>query len=393
MKPTCVVGNITELPSSFLYLLEDNTIDILATDKSSIDFCYHMYFEKFDTGSFQRCIAIYGPSFSRHVHFDNEDSEVVTPNSKYAELFFLEDGNNISDFANECYTFRLFLNMYMICHAREIELCVIDGNDIVSADEFVKRKLDRFGDATYLCEGNGFKLCGYHNSHNEYLERIQGKDNLLIVIGDSWVVGDNRDTAEEWVPGQLANSFGNLVATHFDSDIVVCGSPGNSNRGAVLNFCMWYLLHPDFTNEYKDVTIIFSNTAESRDCIASGNVGSWDSNELRAGYIALQRKDKMLRDSEIAISTFSAFVDRLPVNCYYMINHSASVMTSALSTLDKAMIIRPVGNKLIHDYNHYFKFDLHPTGARVGYFSSCRHPNDRGNKYLAQEVIKHIKGF
>ena len=393
MKTTCLVGNTTELPDSFKYLLADNDVDVLATDTSSINSCYHLNFEKFNSREYTKCIAIYDSNFARYVHFDMEAGEVLTQSSKFARLCF-DDG--LTDFdcdlANACYMFRLYLLLHIICLSRNIELQVIDQGNIYTSNEFVSVKLLQFSGPSWVDTVNGFTLCSYHNSHNEFMHRLDGNNKLIVVVGDSWVVGDNQDKTKEWNVGKLKQSWTGLVATHYHSDLVVCGSPGNSNHGALLNFFIWYLHNQDFTNEYKDVIIIYSGTSAHRDISVYGNTGQWDRCQIKKEYIVSQRIEKLNRDSEIAVNSFKCLMEHMSLTCYYMINHNAHVRSIVTQYVDVDYIIRPRDNPLIHDFNHYFKHDS-MTDSPVGYLSICGHPNDRGNEYLAQEVIANIKGF
>lgn len=392
MKSTCLVGNLTELPSKFNELLTDPAIDVLATKLSSINSCYHLYFERFASRQYEKCIVIYGEGFGRYTQFDDQEGFVITPDSKYADVSYLHDAKRRKDdsvLATECHAFRLFILLYMVCHSNDMIIEVIDKGVEHTGDEFINRKLAQLGKPEVIDTRKGFSLHAYHNSHNEFITRYRNKEKLIIVLGDSWVVGDNKDnTKEGWHVGQLKEGFANLTAEHFDTDLVVCGSPGNSNTGSVLNFFMWYFHNKDFTSHYKDIKIIYSKTSINRDFTAKGNIGIWHPYEHLKEYAMMQTDEKLLRDCEIAIRTFDMFCNMQNVSVHYMFNHALELNDCVISLAKPGHIIGPTGTRDGYDLINYNQV-FHNTD----YQSVCLHPSDKGNRYLAQEVIKHLRGF
>jgi hypothetical protein len=391
MKTSCLVGNVTELSDKFKHLLINPTIDVLATETSSMNSCYHLYFEKFNNRSYQTCIIIYGENFSRYYRFDGEEGKVITPGSAYSMISYLPDNlreEDDSPLNNECYIFRQFLLLHTICIARNIRVTVIEGDTKYSGSEFVRKMQAKFGPPAITDVREGITLYGYHNGHTEYLTRYRDKDKLLVVLGDSWVVADSKDNTDGyWHAGYIHKSFGNLVAEHFDSDLVVCGSPGNSNANAVINFLVWFLYNRDRISQYKDVRIIFSKTAIDRDFTVKWNIGWWRKEKTLSRFV-LQNNDKLIRDCMTAIETFNAICLKFNLPVYYMFNHSACLTSRVLAVSGTARAIKPSGEidgNPLHNFNQIF------NGTDLQ--SSCLHPSDKGNRYLADRVIEKLEGF
>lgn len=382
MTDTCLVGNTTDLPEKFKYLLSDSSIEVLANETSGINSCHHLNFDQFKRGDYRKCIVIYSHQFGRYVHFDFEQGHTITAESEFSQVSFLPPEISGTGFENPCYMFRMFLWLYGICLAKNIEVEVIHNDTLYTSDDFIAERIAFFGDPIFMEKHNGVSLYGYHNSHNEFLTHCTGKENLLIVLGDSWVVGDNQDVSKVWRPGQIKTSFSYLVAEHFDADLVVCGSPGNSNQGALLNFLVWYLFNKDFTNEYKRVKVLCSSTSMYRDFAVKGNIGNWIQNLRYDEFIFKQQDHKLLKDSMIAIETLIELLKTWDIPCHFIRSHSGAVHKKILLSVD-SMIQPNIPD--VYNYNQMF--------GGTEYFSSCGHPSVKGNEYLAHEVIQAIKEF
>lgn len=383
-KEICLVGNITCLPKACEQLVIDDRVDVLVSTTSSIDSCFHINYERFVNGTYKKCVAVYDRKFGRYLDPDFGEAHAITEDSEFARVCFVdprsEKGTGLE---NECYMFRLFLPLYFTCCAKGIELEVHDGNQVYTGDEFVQKQVELLGPPQHIDQRMQFNLYGFHN-HNEYITDVTGKDNLIIFIGDSWVVGDNKDTRakrEPWHIGQLSKSFTHLVAEHIGADLVVCGSPGASNMCFTLNFFIWVLHNPDFLEQYQDVKIVFSSTAYDRDFSVQHNIGNW---HWLKDYIFLQRTDKLKRDSRIAVEVFDMFCKQHSIERYYMLNHASSFHSDVIPDIldgNNEKLIAPNDGEH-YNYNHLFK--------GTEYISSCQHPSDKGNEYLVQEVIKVI---
>lgn len=380
MKETCLIGNITCLPNRYQSLVSDDTVDVLVSTTSSIDSCFHINYEKFSSGAYRKCIAVYDRKFARYLDPEFGEAGAITEQSEFNRVCFVDPRTKEgTGFENECYMFRLFLPLYFTCQANDIELEVYDGQ-VYTADEFVQKQIEFLGPPQHIDQRGQFRLYGFHN-HNEYITDINGKDNLVIFIGDSWVVGDNKDTRaprEPWHVGQLKKSFTHIVAEHLDADLVVCGSPGASNMCFTVNFFIWVLHNPDFIAQYKDIKVVFSSTAYDRDFSVKYNIGNW---HWLKDYIFLQKTSKLKRDSRIAIEIFKQFCEKQSLEYYFMLNHGSSFHVGIIDA-DSDNVIAPRDGEH-YNYNHLFK--------DTEYISSCQHPSDKGNEYLAQEVIKAMQ--
>jgi hypothetical protein len=269
----------------------------------------------------------------------------------------------------------------MLCISKDIDLKVIYKDKMFQADRFVKDKIAEFGEIEHIDTRKTFSLYGYHNTHNEYVTDIRNKENLLIVLGDSWAVGDNHDTSDYWHVGQMEQGFAHLVAQELDADLVACASPGNSNQLAIINFAIWYLHNKHLVDQYRIVNVLFSTTSAERDFAVHGNLGSWSEQRESCTFVIEQTTEKLLTESTQAIDTFVSFCKWLNMPFKFVLNHGTSVHRYLRERyLD--FLIGPK-NEGKYSYGQLFK--------RTDLVASCGHPSDKGNQFLANEICRELK--
>lgn len=381
MSKTCLVGNIDDLPESYKYLLQTD-IDVLATRSSSINSCYHLYFEEFEKRIYDECIVVYGTHYTRYFQPEIGSGFSLTPNSKYSSICYSAD----NEVANRYYALRLFLLLYILCKSKDIKVRVINNGSMQCADHFIKTELEKNNTPWVVDSGAGFSMYGYANSYNEYVTNLRGKENLLIVLGDSWVVADSKEIPGIWHPSYLSDSFSYYVATDLDSDLVVCGSPGNSNQGAMLNFILWYLYNWELIKEYKDVKVLFSSTNEVRDFTVNGSIGIWSDDNIVKEYLMHQSDQKLTKESIQIFKTFAYFCLYLGVEFYFILAHSALRLKYGIKSPTFANKIIQPEDENDHDYGYFF---LRNRKYRL----SCGHPSTEGHRFLAKEILSYIKNF
>lgn len=386
MKNTCVIGNINSISGKFSHLLDDDTVDVLVSDTSSFDSCFHIHFEKFKEREYTKCILFYDHRYGRYYVPDFGEPYAVTEDSEWSVICFITPENRVTGLENEWYMFRLFVQVYMACRVYNIDLEIVDRDTVISGDEFVKQKLEYFGPARCTDSREGFSSYAFHNSrHHEYVTDIQNRKSLMIFPGDSWAVAFNLDTLEgqPWHPGQLAKGYAHLVADHFDSDLVVCGGTYGSNPNAVIAMFIWCLNNPDFISRYDDVTIVFSSTTFDRDMTVHRNIGP---RGFFQDFIISQKTEKLYRDSKIAVQLFEDFCQKEKIKRYYLFNHGSSFHSHAIPEIlnhDYSSVIAPEDEQY-YNYRHFFQ--------GKNYTASCSHPNDAGNAYIAKDIIRVIEG-
>ena len=272
----------------------------------------------------------------------------------------------------------MFLELYFYCKSLGQEVIVLDKSKKQAAEEYIQDMLTVIGKPLAIDSRNGYVLYDMYNSSNEFIQKDNNKDNLVISLGDSWPAGDNQDISSVWHAGMVQGSFGDIVAEYYDSDFVVCASPGNSNQGAVINFWFWLLHNQDTIKRYKSVKLIISQTTYTRDfTAASGTIGNW-SHGMFLEYILSQTDEKLITDSVKSIETCIRICNQMSIDVILLRSHGRELNDYIRSD----NVVKP------YEYPSYdYMFKYYPD-----MLSSCGHPNIKGHRFLAQEIINYMEG-
>lgn len=107
-----------------------------------------------------------------------------------------------------------------------------------------------------------------------YSEDIQGKDTLLVTVGDSWTWGDHLGNID-WDkasddPCRLQQVFGRLLADQLNSDWVNLARPGCSNYWMLEK--MQDIGHHFINSNYKKIYLVLTLTEDLREATYSRRI-------------------------------------------------------------------------------------------------------------------------
>lgn len=370
----CLVGNLNDLDSSYIEYLSMPNVDILASTESSINSCLIKYSD--DIKHYDECVVVYSSKYAKYVQDDFGNESVVTPDSLYSPVcFFHGEDCTIS----EAYMFRLFVELYFLCESHEVTVTVLDKTYKYTAQDFISQMITKLKPPRLIDTRGPYNLFDFHTSSNEYIECFSEKENLTIVLGDSWAAGDNKDVSDYWHAGLVDHTFGKQFADHYNSDLLVCASPGNSNQGAVLNFEMWLLFNRHKLSNYNSIRLIISQTTYTRDFTAKGNIGNWTTVHPFDEYILMQSDRKLISDSVKSIDTCIRICSNMGIDVIVLRSHGKELNCY----IQHKSIVSP-SEYGYESYDLFFK-------KFPGMLSSCGHPNKKGHLFLAQEIIKHTE--
>ena len=141
-------------------------------------------------------------------------------------------------------------------------------------DNILKRS-----DFIYTCDSL-FKYDGPNNGTVIYCNRKKKK--LTLVVGESWTYGDSLTPYVKCADGKdnlsyrISKIFPSKMATYYDSDLLLCATPGQSNCD-ILNDLNDSLKWVQENTDYSEVKVIVQLTSPGR-CIR--NYNDWTKYDL-----------------------------------------------------------------------------------------------------------------
>ena len=239
-----------------------------------------------------------------------------------------------------------------------------------------------------------------------YDEKINGNDNLLIAIGDSWTAGFGVYTDEQinlwtkngrrWLPQLLqleresmALSYPSQLANLLNCDFINIGMGGCSNSAAAKRL----LNHFDnnYKNKYKKVIVIWLLTDPNRISFYSDScIKSWS---LGQGWISKAYfKDVWKSNNDGFLETafyLKAVYNFCRANGYLFFYGTGFTVIHDLNLLvniDQCNL-----NNMLSIEN--FQRMLSENDINKDLFSPiCTHPNEKGYKLIAEKIFTVIKG-
>lgn len=127
-----------------------------------------------------------------------------------------------------------------------------------------------------------------------YSEDIQGKDTLLITVGDSWTWGDHLGTID-WDksvndPIRLQQVYGRLLADKLDADWVNIAEPGCSNYWMIEK--LQDIEQNIIDTKYKNIKVVITLTEDLREAtytkrfdVTEAYKYFWDNSTSIAGFL------------------------------------------------------------------------------------------------------------
>jgi lysophospholipase L1-like esterase len=266
---------------------------------------------------------------------------------------------------------------------------------------------------------------------NDYHARIEGKDTLVVALGDSWTWGERLDDSQ-----RLNQVYGKLVADDLEADWINIGCRGMSSS--------WVLLHGPFIVEqikqhtnYKKIYIIIVLTESGRD-VATYHSFKYDYIKCFEKYgVTTKFYDQIMKDIEehyvqqvqdILDCIDERFTVFLSENIVWHEKLHQSLIDSnvILSNLNWVEVLadvqgldRPIRTNVLHYYtfdkieqanqivgitdNSVFKKWVLPLlekaikinnwvdTSQLNYDSSSSHPTAEGHRVWADYVVNQLK--
>lgn len=147
-----------------------------------------------------------------------------------------------------------------------------------------------------------------------YTEDIQGRDTLLITVGDSWTWGDHLGCID-WDkatddPVRLTQIYGRHLSNMLESDWVNLARPGCSNYWMLEN--MYDIAHYLKSSDYKKIYLIVTLTEDLREATYSRRI-QVDSDYQRFWQSSSSLTDFLKQVENHLFDNLQKFFDTVPV--------------------------------------------------------------------------------
>lgn len=131
------------------------------------------------------------------------------------------------------------------------------------------------GNEIVFSANNIYQWDGYNSGNIIYVDR--GKKNIVLVVGESWTYGDSLqpyvkvNEQKDNISYRLSKIFASKIALEYDSDLLLCATPGQSNSD-ILNDLEQSLIWINEKKPASDIKVITQITSPGR-CIR--NYDEW----------------------------------------------------------------------------------------------------------------------